>query len=413
LRIQSSPTRVWAVALVAAALAALVAASWAAPADAKRKTSTKIKHGGPTEVKGKVKRASKGRAKVRIKQAGTGVVTKDKVRVRGGKFELDYAALAPGRYKARARYLGSRRHRPSASKSRPFDVAPGGCALPDPDQVQGLASFELPGCPVVASDTGAVADASQTWGTIDCGKTTAVDASRADQVSTGGDPLPRADGSPQNDGAYRRLTTFDGDDHWGERCELGRHDHRYGSGGGDGTFQLYNEGERRVTMVSLRFPDNFSLETPLWQTVLQMKQTAPSAGSGEGPQIEVQVREGKFWLGNAHTDLWQAAAPQADVWTRLAFDVRYSQNPDVGFIKMYVDSNGDGDAADEGERSPTFHTATLKTEPAGGSGGDGIAPGEPIPSALRTGVYHNPEIACPAPDGCSVDVDNVQVLAAG
>jgi hypothetical protein len=72
----------------------------------------------------------------------------------------------------------------------------------------------------------------------------------------------------------------------------------------------------------------------------------------------------------------------------------------------------DGDAGDPGEQSPTFHVATLKREIPGGDPSDGIAPGESIPSHLRTGVYHNPEIDCPPPDGCSVEVDNIEVLEA-
>ena len=60
-----------------------------------------------------------------------------------------------------------------------------------------------------------------------------------------------------------------------------------------------------------------------------------------------------------------------------------------------------------------FHVATLRTEPAPepGTADVGPATGAPIPSHLRAGIYHNPVIPCVAPSGCSVDVDNVQVMA--
>jgi hypothetical protein len=52
------------------------------------------------------------------------------------------------------------------------------------------------------------------------------------------------------------------------------------------------------------------------------------------------------------------------------------------------------------------------TETAGVNGtADGLAPGDAIPDHLRLGLYMNPSIACVAPSGCSVDVDNVQVVA--
>jgi hypothetical protein len=57
-----------------------------------------------------------------------------------------------------------------------------------------------------------------------------------------------------------------------------------------------------------------------------------------------------------------------------------------------------------------IHTATLATEIAGYPS-DGVAVGTGIPSHLRMGVYHDPSIPCPSPTGCSIDIDNVQVVA--
>jgi hypothetical protein len=140
-----------------------------------------------------------------------------------------------------------------------------------------------------------------------------------------------------------------------------------------------------------------------------MKQAQPAANGGGAPIIEMNARGGTWMLVNDWNNVWQVPAQQG-VWTRFAFDVHYSQDPGVGTLKAYVDLNGDGDALDPQEQSPTLHIATLRRETDGGSPTDGIAPGESIPSHLRMGVYHDPGIACAS--GCSVDVDNVQVVDA-
>ena len=78
-----------------------------------------------------------------------------------------------------------------------------------------------------------------------------------------------------------------------------------------------------------------------------------------------------------------------------------------GRITVYADLNSDGDFDDEGETSSTMRTYTLKREIKGGYK-DGIKPGKSIPSHLRAGIYHDDALDCG--DGCSVDIDNVQVV---
>jgi hypothetical protein len=98
----------------------------------------------------------------------------------------------------------------------------------------------------------------------------------------------------------------------------------------------------------------------------------------------------------------------------MALEVTYSQHSDDGKVKLYLDRNGDGDSLDADEQSPAITTHTLKYETPDRHGQsndtDGLAPGDSIPSHLRVGLYHDPSIACPAPSGCSVQVDNVQVV---
>jgi hypothetical protein len=264
----------------------------------------------------------------------------------------------------------------------------------------------MSGCTVVASDTASVADPRGFWGAVECGRSYGnSDLSRAKQLSGSGDTHTSANGAGQGNSFYRQLTVLDGDDWSGERCELGRNYH-------EGPVAFYREGERRATYFSLRLPSNFPLGTSAFQTVMQMKQTQPS-DNGDGIPV--------LFMG-AYSNLWHVESVYSQSgdwtfparpgqWTRFAWDVFYSADPSRGWLQVSADLNDDGDFNDLGERSPVIHHATLKTETAG-TNSDGLAAGTSIPDHLRTGIYHNPSISCPAPSGCSIDVDNFQVLKA-
>jgi hypothetical protein len=249
---------------------------------------------------------------------------------------------------------------------------------------------------VVASDTGTNPDPVPFWGSIDCAT-----ASRHQLVGSGGDTHLTATGSPQANTSYRRLTVIDGDDFWGERCELGEN---WTQPAGPTVF--YHEGERRVTFASIRLGGGVNPLAGDWRTVLQMKQTNPQNNPFPGPVFELQVRSGVWMPVSSWQGIWQTPAQQ-NVWTRFAFDITYSSSPSIGSIKVYVDLNGDGDANDADEQSPVIHVATLLAETAPG-GSSPYAFGESIPSHLRSGIYQNPLYSCPT--GCSVDLDNVQVV---
>ncbi len=256
------------------------------------------------------------------------------------------------------------------------------------------------GCDLIASDTAAESNPLNFWGDpLYCAS-----SSRYSYLSSEGDTHLTATGNAQGNSAYRRLTVLDGDDVWGERCELGLNDYRYGP------TAFYHQGQRRATYISLRLPSNYPLANSAWQTVMQMKQAQPSDAGGGGPILEMQAREGRWIVINAWHDLWSFPA-QAGKWTRFAWDVYYNQDPTKGWLQVSADLNGDGDFNDSGERSPILHAATLKTETEGPNGtSDGLAPGDPIPSHLRAGIYHSSSASCPAPGGCSVNLDNVQVV---
>jgi hypothetical protein len=145
----------------------------------------------------------------------------------------------------------------------------------------------------------------------------------------------------------------------------------------------------------------FPSDAPAWQVILQMKQTEPFTESDPLPALSLQLFGNRLRLYNFGTRRWVVPAPKHNVWIRYALDVVYSADPAIGSVKVYVDRNGDGDWLDKGEQSPLMHMATLATDAATGSS---------VQDHLRIGIYHDPNIACPPPLGCSVDVDNVQVV---
>jgi hypothetical protein len=256
---------------------------------------------------------------------------------------------------------------------------------------------------VVFSDAGTNPDPASIWGKVDC-----EEGSRAQQFLSGGDTHLTATGIAPGDSAFRRLTVIDGDDVSGERCELGWDDRKSPTA-------LFRQGQHRLTEISIRLPSASSVDFDTWQDVMQMKQTWPSANSSGSPALELGAHNGRWVLAQTLSpgetsdsrELWSAPA-QANFWTRFAFDVRYSDNK-KGYIRAGADLNGDGDFGDPGELSRGFHTRTLKTEIPGGEP-DGLKPGQAIPSHLRAGVYHDPMLQCPAPTGCPIDIDNVQVV---
>ena len=268
------------------------------------------------------------------------------------------------------------------------------CPLSEPGSRVGL---RLSGCELLGSDTGAGA-AIDFWGQVDC-----ADLSRHRRVPRGGDPHRTALGAPQHGRGFRRLTVLDGDDVFGERCELGANVR-------DGPTAFYREGDRVATFVSLRLPPDFPLDDVAWQTVTQMKQTQPSDAGDGIPVLDLQARD-SYWQVSSDRRVYWRFPIRRGVWTRFVFDVTYSTSRDRGLLQVSADLDGDGDVRDPGERTPVIRTATLKPETAG-STADGLAAGASIPSHLRAGVYHDPAVPCPPPLGCRIDVDNVQVVGA-
>jgi Polysaccharide lyase len=224
------------------------------------------------------------------------------------------------------------------------------------------------------------------WGDID-----AVSPTRQQWFASGG-----PDGGP-----FRRMTAQDGDLYHGnsERAELGNSDYLLDDGQLQ-TFYLYREGMRRVTSFWMRLPSNFPINTDDWQVVMQMKETDPATNTDGTPMISLQATQGQWLLKQSTSSgpandtriLWRTPA-RVGVWTHLVVDATYSTDPAAGRIAITIG----------GVSSPDLHTYTLKTEVS--PPGPGLHPGDPIPSHLRMGVYHDP----PMP-GTSVDIAQVQIF---
>jgi hypothetical protein len=280
----------------------------------------------------------------------------------------------------------------------PLQTPDPACGLQQPDPAIDLSlstTLSLPAaCSLIASDTASQPDPLAFWGRIECQV-----ANRHQQIASGGDTHLTGSGMPQGDAGFRRLTVFDGDDFYGERCELG-HNNQHGP------TTFYNESLRRVTFASIRMPNNSPIGDSRWRNVLQMKQAQPYNNSNPASIFEMQVRDSRWFIGSNWNGVWDTPATQ-NTWTRFAFDIVYSQDPSKGSIKIYVDLNGDGDASDAGEQSPRTRQATLPSETSPAHP-DGVAAGQTIPSHLRAGIYQDQGYSCPT--GCSVDIDNVQIF---
>ncbi|HWD40801.1 MAG TPA: heparin lyase I family protein [Fimbriimonas sp.] len=309
-------------------------------------------------------------------------------------------SVPPGRVHTSIQVVASAVHSPQVPLKVATDTPQGydGCPLNDPNYVVDPTIHD---CKLIASDTASNPDPIPFWGSTDCGDyPNGVEPRRVTHPTAGGDSDATATGAPQENEAYRRMTVFDGDEFFGERCELGFNN----MDRGPTTF--FRAGMRRVTYFSERLPENFELDGEDWQTVFQMKQAQPSVDNGGGPMIELQATRGEWILLNDWEIIWSVPA-QKNFWTRFAFDVVYSQDPHKGSIQVSVDLNGDGDFEDANERSPKLPATTLSTQTEPGYE---IPPGGSIPSHLRAGIYHSTRYSCPPPVGCSTELDNVQVI---
>jgi hypothetical protein len=155
---------------------------------------------------------------------------------------------------------------------------------------------------LIASDTAAIRDPNSFWGRNYC----AIDQ-RVQQFTSGGDPHLTAIGAPQGDNAFRQLTVLDGDDVFGERCELGWDSRKSPTA-------FYRPGDHLLTAISFRLPTEFPLNALAWQVVMQM-QSVPNNNTGT-PVLELDAYGGRWRLRQSLSrysasdsrELWSAPA---------------------------------------------------------------------------------------------------------
>lgn len=196
---------------------------------------------------------------------------------------------------------------------------------------------------------------------------------------------PRA----QGDRAYR-IEVRDGDWSWGERCELGQANPTRNG------FPLHYEGQERWISYQVRLPDAYPVETPEWNNIFQLK----GIGDG-GPPVNMAVRNGQLILMNSpHSSstccerfLWSGPASR-NQWVKFTLHVKFSPNPDIGFVELYGDLDGTGQRLLMSKKN----VFTMKRDGSGRT----------LPSHSRIGLYRNSKISGTAHayfDGFTVATD--------
>lgn len=246
------------------------------------------------------------------------------------------------------------------------------------------------------------------------GQLAAASSARCVYHATGGDPGLKADGAAQGNSAYREIIVQDGDSWQGEtaeRSELGRNTTtpyytECAPGSVDGTFALSDEGDHLIHFFSQRYHTNFDMATDAWQVIMQNKQNQPYAANGpvdSAPALEIDIFAGLIVVRNFWNEIWTTPAPPKNVWIRYALEAFYSKDPAKGWIRLYVDNDGDGDFLDADEMSPQIFCPTLATLTSKGSSPRNV--GDALPSHMRIGIYHKNTYGTAA-----LDIDNVQVI---
>ncbi len=160
----------------------------------------------------------------------------------------------------------------------------------------------------------------------------------------------------------------DGDDSFGERCELGQ---------GNPTragFPLFQEGDERWISWSVYLPSDFPLDTSRWNVLNQWKQL----GALGVPILSMEAKNGRFHLINdANGTQWSGPAARQR-WASFTLHVKFSPDRSVGFVELYGDPDGKGRRLLLRKK----HTNTMKRDGSGRT----------VPSHARIGIYRDPRI---------------------
>src|SRR4051795_98245 len=228
----------------------------------------------------------------------------------------------------------------------------------------------------IESFSGAERPVGQDWASYSC-----ADASRVQQVD-----------SPVAQGKHAwQLEVRDGDNSYGERCEVGM-----GNPSKTG-FPLFNEGDERWISFQVYLPDDYPIDTKDWNVMFQIHQE----GDGGCPPLALHVENGRYRLFNTTKNtyvfdtykMWSAPATR-NHWARFTIHLNNSTSDKKGFVEMFGDLDGTGMKR---LMDKTYtHTATK------------YANGSMMTNHARVGIYRNPAIKGDAHilfDGFTISTD--------
>src|SRR3954451_402674 len=208
----------------------------------------------------------------------------------------------------------------------------------------------------IESFSGAERPLGQDWASYSC-----ADASRVQQVD-----------SPVAQGKHAwQLEVQDGDNSWGERCEIGM------GNPNRSPFPLFHEGDERWISFQVYLPDDYPIDTPDWNVMSQIHQE----GDGGCPPLALHVENGRWRLFNSARNtyvldtyqMWSAPA-QRNHWTKFTIHLKNSPDDDVGFVELFGDLDGSGEKL----LMQRTNTHTMTKDPHGGA---------PMINHARVGIY--------------------------
>ncbi len=184
--------------------------------------------------------------------------------------------------------------------------------------------------------------------------------------------------APGASGLAYRLEVRDGDDAYGERCELAQ---------GNPTrpgFPLHHEGDDRWIAWRVYLPSSYpTAYDGSWNVTNQWKQL----GALGTPALSMETRYGRWRLMSSASNRdanrtfarWSGPALR-ERWVRFTLHVRFSPRADVGFVELYGDLDGSGRQRLLLPRTPTW---TMKVD----------GRGRTVPSHTRIGPYRDSRIS--------------------
>src|SRR4051794_12515270 len=211
-----------------------------------------------------------------------------------------------------------------------------------------------------------------------------------DRVSEVSDPVA------QGSSAYR-VDLHDGDDSFGERCELGM------SAPVKPGFPVFSEGEESWIAYQVYIPAGFPSDGSRYVDVTQFKQVNDLCA----PALSVHVENGEMLLfhsadnrsscgGNA---VWRAPMAYGR-WVKLLFHVDWSSDPSRGSVELFGDLDGNGLT----QLVPPTQMFTMKMDAVGAT----------LPVGARLGIYRDGAVAADATayfDGFTIATDRASAEA--